>query len=330
MSDYQAFDKPLNFGRLKLQCDELMQKVKLKSLMASNKNISESGREFAQEQLDELKIQLSHVEMLLSKEPPPPELPPSGELIKVTGVLEEIETFSARGYFSYKEYQPEETARQEANQQLGSVLLAAIGESAAASVNSQGETRFSSAYDFVKGKINGVPFHGWLGMTTAKIGDEVELAVVNKGDHYECYALTVPKLKILSIIPECDRNIEADAISESKTLVYYVAIVVSILSVILLFSGDFTVTVFKDILYFSSAFMVGAVVLGYIFYAKVFNSPKPTSVLAEKIFKLLQISSAKRINLKQITKKRLKQRVEENNDRDMPNKYCSLYSYYYY
>ena len=60
-----------------------------------------------------------------------------------------------RGYFSDREYAPEEFARKEENRQWGSVLLAAIGESAAAGAISQNDVRRIYNYYFVRGKING-------------------------------------------------------------------------------------------------------------------------------------------------------------------------------
>ncbi|EPZ5291342.1 putative type VI secretion system effector, partial [Cronobacter sakazakii] len=156
-----------------------------------------------EKEITELYAKISELDALLAKAPPLPALPPSQPLVKVSGVLEELNTLFTKGYFTDREYEPDEFTRQESQRQWGSVLLAAIGESAAATVNAQDSVRESHTYDFVQGKINGKPFYGWLGYCSAQCGDDVDMAATDHGDHYEVYALALPELRVITTIPCC-------------------------------------------------------------------------------------------------------------------------------
>lgn len=120
---------------------------------------------------------IPQLEAILATEPPPPELPPRQLLFKVSGVLEEFNVQKVIGYFTEREYDPEGFARQVASEQVGSLLLAVTGNAAGSAVTGQSKIRKDDACDFVRGKINGIPFHGWLGKTNAQPGDFVEMAV---------------------------------------------------------------------------------------------------------------------------------------------------------
>ncbi|EMC4272047.1 hypothetical protein VEL60_004100, partial [Cronobacter sakazakii] len=156
-----------------------------------------------EKEITELYAKIPELDALLAKAPPLPALPPSQPLVKVSGVLEELNTLFTKGYFTDREYEPDEFTRQESQRQWGSVLLAAIGESAAATVNAQDSVRESHTYDFVQGKINGKPFYGWLGYCSAQCGDDVDMAATDHGDHYEVYALALPELRVITTIPCC-------------------------------------------------------------------------------------------------------------------------------
>ncbi len=108
-----------------------------------------------------------------------------------------------RGYFSDREYDPAAFARKEERELYGALLLSIAGNTSAAAINSQTKVRESDTCDFVRGKINGVPFHGWLGFTTAKMGDYVELAVTEQEGYYVVYAIAHPELRVVSMTPRC-------------------------------------------------------------------------------------------------------------------------------
>ncbi|TQQ86769.1 hypothetical protein EYS39_17540 [Cronobacter sakazakii] len=106
-----------------------------------------------EKEIADLNTRILELDALLAKEPLLPELPPLQPLVKVSGILDEIQTMVVKGYFSAREYEPDEFARQESRRQWGSVLLAAIGESAAATVNAQDEIRSADVYHLFRAKL---------------------------------------------------------------------------------------------------------------------------------------------------------------------------------
>ena len=283
------------------------------------------------------KAKIAEIDAILSIEPPVPELPPGQPLIKVSGVLEEIETQFVRGYFSDREYAPEEFARKEENRQWGSVLLAAIGESAAAAVHSQNEIRPVSGYDFVQGKINGIPFYGWVGLTSAKVGDYVEMAAINKTEHYEIYALTLPVLRVISIIPFCYQGIRSRAITETKGFFFiFPLIILSLLMIVGIFTDGMNLELLSAT--FGKVFcMIYGLFTPLTPFVYIFciNKPSPSTVLAQEIFSILGMTDPANINLKKITARELKKlrgnhSMHQVQDRLMPQQIIATESYYYY
>lgn len=284
------------------------------------------------EKIKNAKTELYEINKTLENKPPLPELPPKQELIKLSGILEEIEILFVRGYFTDREYEPEEFSRQESRRQWGSVLLAMIGESAAASVNSQEQTRMSDGYDFVKGKINGISFHAWLGRVTARKGDYVELVATQQSEHYEVYALAVPDLRVISVVPRCYQGVRSRAITEAWGCFILPLIIIGLFAV----GGGV-----MDGFHFSSHYLQGlwrvcvvALAIGFIscpfIYNKMLKKPKPINLLAQRIFTALGLESAERINLKKITTKKLKNGPTIQNSRVLPDKSCWLSYYFYY
>ncbi|MDH2067450.1 putative type VI secretion system effector [Pantoea sp. GD03673] len=280
---------------------------------------------------EEAKKKIPEINAILEKEPPSPELPPRQPLIKVCGMLEEIEILFTRGFFTDREYETEEFVRKERSRHWGSVLLAVIGESAAAAVSSQGEIRQTDVFDFVKGKVNGVPFYGWFGRTTAKQGDYIELAVVAKGGHYEAYALAVPELRIISMLPRCYQSVRSKAADEIKGCFIMPVVIAAIVAVV----GAFALGFNFDMGYFQLVGGVAAMTVLYSILALPFTyrlslkKPKPTNAMAQKIFTVLEMKNPEDVNLERTTKEVLKNKSDkQNEDRVMPKK--NLLSDYYY
>lgn len=278
------------------------------------------------------KEKVSSIDALLAKEPPSPELPPRSPLIKVSGVLEEIDILFARGYFTDREYKPEEFARKEKRRQWGSVLLAIIGESAAAAVNSQDDVRPTRKYDFVKGKINGKPFHGWLGRVTAQPGDFIELVAIEKEGHYEVYALTIPDLHVISIMPECDSGSKSRGLFELKTAFYLWLTLIVFLPLVLAFMDNVSMADYIHIISLSSvAFAIVFLLIGIGVYFSWLIKPRPSALLAQQIFTTLGLSNPEAVNLDKYTRRIIKKMSHSESDgRVMPDKNCSSDYYFYY
>ncbi|MGG5982618.1 putative type VI secretion system effector [Salmonella enterica] len=244
---------------------------------------------------------IPQLEAILATEPPPPELPPRQLLFKVSGVLEEFNVQKVIGYFTEREYDPEGFARQVASEQVGSLLLAVTGNAAGSAVTGQSKIRKDDACDFVRGKINGIPFHGWLGKTNAQPGDFVEMAVMGQGDHYVTYALMIPEIQTISMTPRCGAGREAE-ISFGK---YAVMGIGSIFLVIL------TYLRIRGVDWEGIAFCAGVfafmLAMAYFFAMRsIRKNPGPVILLSESIFSALGFSDPQWVNLPEKTKKRLK------------------------
>jgi len=276
---------------------------------------------------------IAEIDALLVKEPPSPELPPRQPLIKVSGVLEEIEILFARGFFTDREYEPEEYDRKSKGRMWGSVILAAVGESAAAAVHSQDDIRETDVYDFVKGKVNGVPFHGWLGRTTAIPGDYIELAAIDKNGHYEVYALALPKLRTVSIFPRCYQAIYSKALMDLKSIIYLPFGMATFVGVIVFFFPGISVneSYFIFLGYIAAAMMAYCIIASPFAYYRNVKKPNPINIMAQKIFTALEMKEPEKINLEKITKEKSKHKSrQENQKRIMPDHREWVDYYYYY
>ncbi|WP_118985164.1 putative type VI secretion system effector [Photorhabdus sp. CRCIA-P01] len=282
----------------------------------------------------EAERKIPELEALLAKEPPPPELPPKAPLIKVTGILEEFSVMKVWGYFTDREYDPEAFSRKEERDQAGALLLAMIGNTTGAAVTSQSQVRMNAPSDFVRGKINGISFYGWLGMTNAKVGDYVELAVMPKDDHYIVYALANPYERTISMTPCCERGVRA----YSKDEINILYVIFTVIAFIILFLGIGVKKIsFLPMLFVEYFYLLFAYFLIDFTKKDMIKNPNPTSVLAERIFSALGFPEPMKVDLVFLTKLKVRELkrngaspiVENEKDRLLPEK-GSVREYFYY
>ncbi|MCW7764688.1 putative type VI secretion system effector [Photorhabdus luminescens] len=329
MNTYQMLKGAIDFEEVKDQRKDIDILVNVKRERIQRRP---EDREEVEKAIEELQAKIPELDAILAKEPPLPELPPHKPLIKVSGVLEEFETLCVKGYFTEREYAPEEFARKEENEQFGALLIAMMGNISWSAVNLRTKIRLYNDYHFVRGKINGIPFHGWLGLTTVKIGDYVELVVTEQEEHYAVYALTKPELGTISIIPWCNKGIRSKAWDE----VFYTCCIFLLIAVVCLGA-----ILFPD----GSSFWDGADIftLWLMFFAAVFSlysfvvsikKPWRSIKLAQDIFSVLGFPNPQDISLEKLTKKRLREiksnPLPENSEEVLPDKYCFMSHYYYY
>ncbi|NHB90243.1 putative type VI secretion system effector [Photorhabdus tasmaniensis] len=333
MSTYRPFKDAIDFKEIKSQRSSLDTwiEVNLEWIADHPNNTEDSEKEIAK-----AKEKIPALDAILAKEPPPPELPPRKPLFKVSGVLEEFETLCVRGYFTDREYDPAAFARKEERDQYGALLLAMVGNTSAAAVTSQTQVRVSDVCDFVRGKINGIPFHGWLGFTTAKVGDYVELAVTEQEGHYVVYAIANPELRVISMTPRCKQGIHSNAKYQICGTWYGSSVIFSMFMMIWVFF--IREDIFEYVKYLSLSCIIMAVVFSPFIYISCMRNPKPSFRLAEAIFTALGFPNPTEINLERLTKKRLKE-IKVNSpdgepDNDgrivLPDKSCYSSYYYYY
>ncbi|PQQ23185.1 hypothetical protein C6H64_23060 [Photorhabdus luminescens] len=329
MNTYQMLKGAIDFEEIKSQRNSLDTWIEVKQERIQRRP---EDREEVEKAIEELQAKIPELDAILAKEPPPPELPPGKPLIKVSGVLEELETLCVKGYFADRKYDPEEFARREENRQFGALLLAMLGNSSQAAVNLRTEGRLSKICHFVQGKINGIPFHGWIGLTTVKTGDYVELAVTDQGKYYVVYALTNPERRTISITPCCNKGTR----SKAKDAVFYTSCVFFIIIVVCLgaifFSGGGNFWDGADLLILCLMFL--ATIFSFYAYSASIKKPWPSVKLAQDIFSVLGFPNPQDISLEKLTKKRLREIKSnpspENSEEVLPDKLCILSHYYYY
>ncbi|KGM28307.1 hypothetical protein KS18_10495 [Photorhabdus luminescens] len=330
MNTYQMLRGAIDFEEIKSQRKSLNTQIAVKREIMIPRYPED--REEVEKAIEELQAKIPELDAILAKEPPPPELPPRKPLIKVSGVLEELEILCVKGYFSDRKYDPEEFARREENRQFGALLLAMLGNSSQAAVNLRTEGRLSKICHFVQGKINGIPFHGWIGLTTVKTGDYVELAVTDQGKYYVVYALTNPERRTISITPCCNKGTR----SKAKDAVFYTSCVFFIIIVVCLgaifFSGGGNFWDGADLLILCLMFL--ATIFSFYAYSASIKKPWPSVKLAQDIFSVLGFPNPQDISLEKLTKKRLREIKSnpspENSEEVLPDKLCILSHYYYY
>ncbi|KGM28308.1 hypothetical protein KS18_10500 [Photorhabdus luminescens] len=294
------------------------------------------SKEESEKEIEKTKEKIPELDAILAKEPPPPELPPGKPLIKVSGVLDEFETLCVIGYFTDREYDPVAFARKEERDQYGALLLAMVGNSSGAAVTSQTSVRVSDVCDFVRGKINGIPFHGWLGFTIAKVGDYVELAVIEQEGHYVVYAIAHPELRVVSMTPCCRAGILSDAKEQIFGTCYFFSLYLLILAIGAVFFIEKDLVGFLE--YISLFSLVMIAILAPSTYYRRLKRPRPTVKLAEEIFTVLGFPDPTNLNICQFTKKKLKEikansldgKSGKDSERVLPDKACFVSHYYYY
>ncbi|WP_278248215.1 putative type VI secretion system effector, partial [Rahnella victoriana] len=60
-----------------------------------------------------------------------------------------------------------------------------------------------SKCSYIKGKVNGKIFSGWVRQTNVQVRDYVEMAAMSEENNYYIYALATPNKGIISTIPNC-------------------------------------------------------------------------------------------------------------------------------
>ncbi|MGV7963445.1 putative type VI secretion system effector [Photorhabdus tasmaniensis] len=333
MSTYRPFKDAIDFDEIKSQRSSLNTRIEVKRERIQR---CPEDREEVEKAIAEVQAKIPVLDAILAKEPPQPELPPRKPLIKVSGVLEKFETLCVMGYFKDREYDPAAFARKEERDQFGALLLAMVGNSSAAAVTSQTQVRLGDVCDFVRGKINGIPFHGWLGFTTAKVGDYVELAVTEQEGHYVVYAIANPELRVISMTPRCKQGIHSNAKYQIRGTWYGSSLIFSIFMMVWVFFVR--EDIFEYVKYLSLSCIIMAVVFSPFIYISCMKNPEPSFRLAEAIFTALGFPNPTEVNLERLTKKRLKEIKANSLDREsskesgivLPDKYYFVSHCYYY
>lgn len=326
-------DEITDFEKLKMELSKARTTLKVgKKFQDKNKNRQDLPAQYFESECAEIanmEEKILQLEAILATEPPAPELPPCQPLIKVVGILEEFRVQKIMGYFGAREYDPEAFAREEERNQVGSLLLAITGNVVGSAVTGQSQVRLRDCSDFVRGKINGIPFHGWLGKTHVRNDDYVEMAVIAKDDHYVVYAIMFPEVRTLSITPRCRCGREADI----RFATFYASSVLTTIFLVILVIFFFKGLDWEGLAGISAMFAATMILVFAIATRKTRKKPEPTFRLAENIFAILGFSDPQDVDLRTLTKKRIKALSSNSShvtDREMPSRRSAWVDYFYY
>ncbi|MGQ7808058.1 putative type VI secretion system effector [Hafnia alvei] len=323
----KEFDDYINFDDLELQLSGLHIDIGVKKKRI--KRAPEERKEIEAQIEKILKEDIPAVEALIATRPPAPELPPRKPLMKVVGIVEEIDVMKVVGYFQEREYDPEAFAKHEENEQVGALILAMIGNTAGSAVTSQSSVRSKSYCDFVRGRINGKPFYGWLGKTNIQVGDYVEMAAMEKNEEYVVYAVTHPDRRTISITPNCDQGLDGYIRSCRLYFRLVIAFFIFLFFIPLAWNGDLTLRI---LMYMVLFWIVAEPIICFISDRLERKNPKQNYVLAGLIFEASGFKNPTEVDLIKITKKKLKSKdiSVKKNDPIWPDRACTVNYYYYY
>ncbi|MFH7927075.1 putative type VI secretion system effector [Enterobacter roggenkampii] len=246
--------------------------------------------------------------------PPPPVLPPYGPLEKISGQLEAFRYEKFSEYFDADAYRtsmlPKISDGQRGAAAAGAIVAGSPGVGAVMMAESESS---NDPAEYVQGMINGQPFRGWVGVTRVQAGDEVDMIVEWQHDHYEVYAIALPKERIVSICPKCDMGHIAHMLWRIKNMFILTAIIMFSFACVCLVKslneeGWGQLDFWKE--YF--VFLMMMLGLAFIFTGAIaiaaYKACSSTYCkVAEEIFQLLGVKNVSTVNLNRLTKRREQQ-----------------------
>ncbi len=268
--------------------------------------------------LAEAQERLKAAKAALDALPPPPVLPPRGQLEKITGRLEEFSRIRCKADFEPDFYTNHPNHQMSSGEKAGIGAAAiAFDSPALAGLALKEEQPMTSDADYIKGMINGKPFAGWVGLTHLKVGDEVELAAEWQDDHYQVYAIALPAERVISVCPRADHGRYIQAKLKIKHTIWFVLLMLIIIHgiQISMIKGSVSDFLYESIIYNKHSFyvltlmivLVGGSVIGLLFYSIYLGYAKTACALAENIFHAYEWKKPKNINLGAITSKKEKE-----------------------
>ena len=250
--------------------------------------------------------------------PPPPVLPPSETLEKISGTLESISSEFYREYFGVQLYRNNTLPSvSESQRNIGAVLATVAGNPTTGILLASDKVTQSemNRAEYVQGMINGQPFRGWVGLTRLQSGDDVDMVVDWQGDHYEVYAIAKPAERVVSICPGCVRGRTAEAWLRLKSMLTIMIYLVLVFSAIFLTHADGAFSERFRLVFLSDGYTgiwCLAIIVFSLFTAvmaiSAYNANASTTCkLAEEIFSVLGLPDAEKVNMDALTKKREKE-----------------------
>jgi len=189
----------------------------------------------------------AELEEQLARFPPLPVLPPTAPLIKLSGVVDEVEFTKGMVCFDAEVYTTvrDELERKRQRDNIGALVAMSaqmLAGSPPHAMIRDGELNKQKSLH-VKGKVDGKSFAGWFGMTDIRPGDYVEMAAMPDNDGYLIYAIASPKRRTVSFVPRCDFGNQTVNIKQSIVIWLIAGLVVYIPSLMINPESRLAVTV---------------------------------------------------------------------------------------
>ncbi|MFD3246721.1 putative type VI secretion system effector [Rahnella aquatilis] len=236
---------------------------------------------------------LRQVEAEKNSFPPLPELPPTKQLIKISGIVEELSVKKVIGYFDFSEYSTEKARAEEKikrdNEGASLLLLLQFFAGDAPHARFNDGKRKESKCSYIKGKVNGKIFSGWLRQTNVQVGDYVEMAVMPEGNNYYIYALATPHKGVISTIPNCYAGRRYPNIKQLATMYgkFY--------TIVFLIMCLFETPTIEQLLYAILVVSSFTATTTYFVYRGMINENRAPGELFEEICNVLNIPNGKKI-----------------------------------
>ncbi len=246
---------------------------------------------------------LKQVQAEINSFPAPPELPPTKPLIKISGIVEELSVKKVIGYFDFSEYSTEKARAEEKikrdNEGASFLLLLQFfgGDGPHARFNDG--KRKESKCSYIKVKVNGNIFSGWVRQTNVQVGDYAEMAAMPEGNNYYIYALATPNKGIISIIPNCYAGRNYPNIKQLVTM--YGKFYTIVFLIMCLFETP-TLEQFIYAILVVSSFSAATT---YFVYRGMINENHAPGKLFEEICNVLNIPNGEKLNLSEYTEMKI-------------------------
>ncbi|MBU9816611.1 hypothetical protein J1781_17370 [Rahnella sp. C60] len=254
---------------------------------------------------------LKQVQAEINSFPTPPELPPTKQLIKISGIVEELSIKKVIGYFDFSEYSTEKARAEEKikrdNEGASLLLLLQFFAGDAPHARFNDGRRKESQCNYVTGRVDGKAFSGWLRHTNMQVGDYVEIAAMPENNEYRIYAVANPKTQIISTTQNCHFGRKYSNVKEFTVLtgIFYTSIFI-----------------FLCLLEFPTLekFFYALLTIFFLTFTTTFfitrgikNENRAPGELFEKICNVLEISNGETLNLAKYSRHKIKKIKKTNN-----------------
>ncbi|WP_337264548.1 MULTISPECIES: putative type VI secretion system effector [unclassified Serratia (in: enterobacteria)] len=282
----------------------------------SLKNVEPTQEKDEREYIEETRLRvvraqeyIKQVEAEKNSFPPFPELPPTKPLFKISGVLEEVSFKKVIGYFEASQYSTEIQRAEEKlkrdNKGAVFLLLAQLfaGATPLARLNDGRRKQYKCLY--VKGRIGGKVFSGWLNKTNIQVGDYLEMAVMPDGDEYKMYAVANPQQGTISTTPGSNAGSQSFSFKQSLKIsaIFWLLFAVPI--------AIFGHPDAQEWLHLILSYIALTTAMAYGMYRMAVNENRATGDLFEKICFALQIPDGKHLDLDKHTIKVIKSKEKK-------------------